>query len=531
MRSARRFLPLAVAVALVAPALVFADAEADLDKAIAKKDNAGAKSALVAATSSGDSKAANTILKYALKLQLLDCHAELVSAIEGVKEEAGLKKLAESCRHDPSNDMRYVLVEGLAMQGGSGEGAKAVLDALDSDKADQVLVIAARNARRLDPQLSVDRLIARLEKAEKNPKESTLSREITGSLCSISGEDLTFAMEWKGWWHDHKDSWKGKGDSAPASAPAGNAGGDNTPAGDTPKKGKRSNGGDNAGGSEGNSGGGDTVTGRLARERPSDARTIERLADDDVICVQGGSDKVEEVLSAIKVKHKVVKKDKFSELKLDPKSVLVVNCDGKGHPLFGDEDIAKIREFVEKGGYLFTSDWELKNTIERAFPGSIAFGGKSSETFPGPGYKVDIFPAREASGHPFLRDVFPLTTWDAGNDELDTWTSCLPDQDRIARREDPARERRAQEALPRVSGGRGHLQLGERQGREAEARHGDGRAAGGAPAPKTRAPGGCVLHVLSHFKHQKDKDSGDHFALQQLLLNFFLEKQAAKHGL
>ena len=48
-------------------------------------------------------------------------------------------------------------------------------------------------------------------------------------------------------------------------------------------------------------------------------------------------------------------------------------------------------------------------------------------------------------------------------------------------------------------------------------------ATGARPTQKI----GSVLHVLGHFNKQKDP-KGDGFALQQLLLNFVLEKQEAR---
>ena len=51
-----------------------------------------------------------------------------------------------------------------------------------------------------------------------------------------------------------------------------------------------------------------------------------------------------------------------------------------------------------------------------------------------------------------------------------------------------------------------------------------GRVATGA---KPKMTIGSVLHVLGHFEKQKDPKS-DGFALQQILLNFVLEKQEAR---
>jgi hypothetical protein len=504
---------LIVLPALVLPTRAWADADSDLDKAAASKDKEAIKHALAAATGSGDAKAAASILRVVYKLRDCDVHHELLEAIQGIKDEGGVAKLADAARHHEKPDVRYVLVEGLALQG-SANAAKAVLDALD-DKDDTVQVIAARSARLIASGESIEKLIARLEKAEKNPREASLGRELNGALAVLTGEGLSFALEWKGWWMSHKDSWKQPG-------PPGSG---NPPAGSPPVAGKPGDpkpaepAGRQPAGAE-PSGGGDTVMRRIAKDRPADAHTIEHMAQDDVICVKGSSDKVEDVLKAIGVKHTVIQKDKFADQKLDPKSVLVINCDGKGHPAFDDTQIARIREFVDKGGYLFTSDWELQYTIEKAFPGSIAFAGKSSKDMKDE-FKVDIHTTREDGKHPFLRDVFPLTTWDAASLTwtMDGWSFLIkvesPDV-HVLIASDELKKRFPE--TPAVA-----VCFNWKNGKVVKPRTATGKADG----QSATAQGGCVLHVLSHFKHQKDPNAGDKFALQQLLLNFFLEKQAA----
>ncbi len=480
------------ALLLLLPALALApasaDVEGDLDKAIGARDAAAAKKALAAATSAGDAKAAATILKVALRMRELDAHHELLDAIKGVKAEDGVQKLADQADKNSSADLRYLLVEGLALQG-SAAAQKAVLEALD-DKEDAVQIVAARSTKHIPSVETIDRLIATLEKAEKNAKEASFCRELNGALAVITGEGMTFALEWKGWWMTRKDSWKGGKNrlDEPGAAPA-----------DEPKS------------------GGDTVMKRIAKERPNDAKTIERMANDDVVVVRGQSDTVQDVLKAVGIKHTVVPKDKFVDSKLDPKSILIVNCDGNGKPPFDEAQLARIREFVEKGGYLFTSDWELVFTIEKAFPGSIAKAGESSKKS-GDDYKVDIKPSD--AKHPLLRDVFPLTTWDASqlSWKMDgrSFLIKLLSPDVSVLIESNELKRRFPES-PAVA-----VTFWWKNGRVVKAP----KPGGDAKSHTQAATGGCVLHVLSHFKHQKDKDSGDKFALQQLLLNFFLEKQA-----
>jgi hypothetical protein len=479
---------LAIALLALIPALALADASADLDKAISAKDKEGTKKALAAACSAGDAKAAATLLRVAVKLRELDVHDEVLDAIKGIKAEDGVKKLADAARSSAQAEVRYILVEGLALQGsGSPVAAKAVMDALD-DKEDVVQLIAARSLRHCATADAVDKLIAVLEKSEKDAKEASFVRELNGALAAITGENLSFALEWKGWWMSHKSGWQPKG----------------APQVEEPKS------------------GGDTVMKRVAKERPSDARTIERMSDDDVICVEGSSDKVQDILKAIGIKHTRIKRDAFDSTKLDPKSILILNCDGKGHPAFSDAQLTRIREFVEKGGYVFSSDWELEFTIAKAFPNSIAKGGESSKTSKDE-YTVDIKPASNPndSKHPFLRDVFPLTTWDAAAlawkmDGKSFLIKALAPDVQVLIESAELKKRFPENSAVAVT-------FRWANGKVVKAKQPGGKDGGSTSGGQ----GGCVLHVLSHFKHQKDKDSGDKFALQQLLLNFFVEKQAA----
>ncbi len=473
---------LALAVVLAIAGFVFADdrseAEHALEKAIGSQNAGEAKQAFAAATKAGDLRAAKLIVSEALKLRGLDAHEQLLEAVKGITEEAGVKELAEAAHKSPQVDLRYILVEGLARQG-SDAAQKAVCEALD-DKDDTVSTIAARSIREMKTPETIERLIARFEKAESRPQEASLGREINGALVGITGMELNGAGEWKSWWKDHKTGWK-PSDKAEAKA----------------------------------QGEGETSVDRLRKLRPEDAHTIERLSDDDVIVVKGHSDQIEQVLAAIKIHHKEIAAEELKNTKLDPKSILVLNCNSRNNP-YGEAEFAKIRDFVDRGGYLFTSDWQLEFLMSKVFPGSITLDKKI-------GKDNLIVPIRPAPGckHPFLRDVFPMTTWDQdkfvwhmdGHSELIKILS--PGVTTLI--ESPELQGKFQNAAVGVTFRWHNNAVVTGQG---------GKTATGGKGPE--APqGGCVLHVLGHFKHQKDKNSGDHFALQQLLLNFFLEK---KHG-
>jgi len=90
---------------------------------------------------------------------------------------------------------------------------------------------------------------------------------------------------------------------------------------------------------------------------------MERLADDDVIVVRGHSDKVEDVLRAINVKHKLIDADEVKGLKLDPRSVLILNCNSRDNP-YGDAEFAKIASSWTRR-YLFTSTGSSSSSSRR----------------------------------------------------------------------------------------------------------------------------------------------------------------------
>ena len=82
--------------------------------------------------------------------------------------------------------------------------------------------------------------------------------------------------------------------------------------------------------------------------------------------------------------------------------MLVINCPGQ----IPSAGVGTVREFVAKGGSLFTTDWALSNVIEPAFPGLVAHNQKrTSDTV----VRVEIVD----HDNPFLKGVM-----DDGDDPI-----------------------------------------------------------------------------------------------------------------
>jgi hypothetical protein len=113
---------------------------------------------------------------------------------------------------------------------------------------------------------------------------------------------------------------------------------------------------------------------RMAQEAPLDAAALEAVEASDIVVVTGCYDHVEQVLGALEVPYTTVDPRHLDNLPLRPEQLLVVNCPGEVSPVA----IVRIRDFVANGGTLFTTDWALRHVVEPAFPGHVAYNGRST---------------------------------------------------------------------------------------------------------------------------------------------------------
>jgi len=143
---------------------------------------------------------------------------------------------------------------------------------------------------------------------------------------------------------------------------------------------------------------------RITREAPLDAAALEAVEASDVIVVSGQYDHVEQVLGALETPFTQVARGQLSQVELRREQLLIVNCPGE----LPSRDVARIRDFVTIGGSLFTTDWALRNVVERAFPGTVAYNDRPT--------RDDVVPV-EVLDHdnPFLRGVID------GRDEPQWW--------------------------------------------------------------------------------------------------------------
>ncbi len=111
---------------------------------------------------------------------------------------------------------------------------------------------------------------------------------------------------------------------------------------------------------------------RMAKERPMDLEILRKVKESSIIIVSGAYDKIELVLDMIKVPYILIQPYEVSQVELNPNQILIINCPGN----VDDDALLKIKEFVKKGGFLFTTDWALLNILEKLFPRYLKYNNR-----------------------------------------------------------------------------------------------------------------------------------------------------------
>jgi hypothetical protein len=110
---------------------------------------------------------------------------------------------------------------------------------------------------------------------------------------------------------------------------------------------------------------------RMQKERPLDLEILKKVDESSIIIVAGVYDKIELVLDLINIPYVLIQPGDFDKIKLRSDQILIINCPGEI-----TEGLSKIKDFVKKGGFLFTTDWALLNVLEKIFPELVRYNKK-----------------------------------------------------------------------------------------------------------------------------------------------------------
>jgi len=141
---------------------------------------------------------------------------------------------------------------------------------------------------------------------------------------------------------------------------------------------------------------------RLDERNMSD--DYEKIINSDIIIVSGTYDHIQNVFSQLDMKFALVTPNKFPFIKLNPEQIIFINCPGN----IGSNGIRRVKKFVHDGGFVFTTDWALRNIVEPAFPNYIRYNNRSTGDEV---VRVEIL----SDNDPFLQTLID------GNDDPQWW--------------------------------------------------------------------------------------------------------------
>jgi hypothetical protein len=195
----------------------------------------------------------------------------------------------------------------------------------------------------------------------------------------------------------------------------------------------------------------------------------------------------------------------------------------------GEKGIAKIKKYVEGGGYLFAEDWCMEDFVEKAFGDYVAHGSIRPQD-----EAVPVMPKAGAASHPYLKKIFfkpPKETRDTVSEtDLDKvahkWK--IDKETRTIKVKDPAAVTVLLTSPELGKAAMGDDAVAVTWGVTPTASKGGSgnskKDVSTGPVPeqdRKKMTGGRVLYVLSHFGKQDSQE--DEFALQNLLINFLVE--------
>jgi hypothetical protein len=541
-----------VAVALIAAPLVASPAadlktlEDDLRKAINLADLEGVDQVVAKIRAGGGADGVKLLIKIAEKVPpgAENTYWRLVNGAASFRDDEGLAEVGEAIVRAKGAAMSRDLLFALG-NNRSPKVAKTIYAVLLDKGSDEFQLMAADNLAGIESVEAVDVLIAAYKKEEK--KRNELTRRLLSGLKWLTGADCGNAEAWEAW-------WKASGRAAGLQ-------------GRTRRE-------ESTG----------TAVDQAEGARVEELVGLEKLRPEHVLvlvdkCKKGGCnfDDIAKLLKEMKLPHtEVARQDlEAGKVALNKAIVVILTCvqlnphclcptcipsgginnrlatcsgcnkhDNVTHKLT-QKTAQMLRDWVEKGGYLFSEDWGIIDMTEDWNYDSTSGQNRPTDNawakFIKKGKKlksqvVPVVPSRGKTSHPLLRGVFVDPNAQAGQAPGREGDGTVSREDystdsatKIERRwkiddESPVIDVVNKSAVIT-------LMESDVLGREG----GSSVAvtfmpAGSAAAEKStiegkpeKMVGGRVLHVVSHFGKQESRE--DEFALQNLLLNFVLEAQ------
>ncbi len=140
--------------------------------------------------------------------------------------------------------------------------------------------------------------------------------------------------------------------------------------------------------------------GWLEKSHPEFSLGTSTMAQNKLVVVYGKYDDTGRTLTSLGVPFTTINAGDVDAYDFSKAQVLVVDCPGNLSP----SAMMRVRDFVARGGYLFTTDWLLDRLDARIFPGFVSWSGAMN--------RKNLYDAETYGADPvLLHNTVPKATW------------------------------------------------------------------------------------------------------------------------
>jgi hypothetical protein len=208
------------------------------------------------------------------------------------------------------------------------------------------------------------------------------------------------------------------------------------------------------------------------------------LPPDRILVVEGEFDKMERVLDAYRIRYTLIQREQLLRRRYPRAKMICINCARQVPEDKRRKIVPRIKDFVQAGGWIITSDWAIEPYLTMGFPGHVRMRDKTRHQ---PDTVVTV---RQTSTSPILDGVFSRrarTDW--WLEETSTMFDVTPGKVNVLIVSEDMQQR-----------------FGSR-----------------VVAFDFLSGRGRVLHLLGHF-YQKDGNKMGIVGMHRLILNYLIER-------
>ena len=112
----------------------------------------------------------------------------------------------------------------------------------------------------------------------------------------------------------------------------------------------------------------------IEQTNPEGYKYLKDVKNSDIIITRDIYDHGEVIFELIGIPYSLINTNEIENIELRDDQIIFINCPGH----LSERGLERVKSFVERGGMLVTTDWALKNVLEKIFPEKAKYNSHST---------------------------------------------------------------------------------------------------------------------------------------------------------